>query len=426
MSTGVRQQQQMAEGARLPNHIPTLDGWRALAIIAVICFHGRFAFFPNPSISRSISEYGYLGVDAFFAISGFLICTLLVREYDGCRSINLRGFYIRRFFRIIPPYVAALAGIGAVAWLGFIHLQGWEIPSCLLFLRNYEPTVAPPGGPYDPYGFYTVHFWSLSLEEHFYLIWAPLLALLKPRRAVKAALLLAATVVLWRFVDGHYQIMHRLLPSAEMGTRTDSRLDALLWGCLAALLFPRIKSIFRHRLWSWAWIPLSLYLVVLERFHLPLFRLQLALLFPCLLLSTVLFPRNALSRLLELPWLRWIGALSYSIYLWQQLFLQPSRGVGSLEQASGFYHLQQFPFNILCILACASLSYYLLECPMMRLGRRLSSRQPVSSNAVLPVPAKAPQPASHWVRLRFSMHAAGGEMRGSASADVSAGVAGDS
>jgi peptidoglycan/LPS O-acetylase OafA/YrhL len=84
----------MVEGTRLSNHIPTLDGWRALAIIAVICFHGRFAFFPNPSIIRSISEYGYLGVDAFFAISGFLICTLLVREYDGNRSINLRGFYI--------------------------------------------------------------------------------------------------------------------------------------------------------------------------------------------------------------------------------------------------------------------------------------------------------------------------------------------
>lgn len=360
MSTRARHlQQPMAEGTRLPAHIPTLDGWRALAIVAVICFHGRFLFFPHPSIVRSISEYGYLGVDAFFAISGFLICTLLIREYDANQSINLRDFYIRRFFRIIPPYVAALAGISLVAWLGFIHLQSWEIPSCLLFLRNYEPTVAPPGGPYDPYGFYTVHFWSLSLEEHFYLIWASLLALLKPRRAVKAALILAATVVLWRFVDGHYQIMHRLIPSAEMGTRTDSRLDALLWGCVAALLFPRIQSMFSHRLWSWAWIPLSLYLVVLERYHLPLFQLQLALLFPCLLMSTVLFPRSALGRVLELPWVRWIGALSYSIYLWQQLFLQPPRGTGSLEHTSGFYRLQQFPFNILCILVCACLSHYL-------------------------------------------------------------------
>jgi peptidoglycan/LPS O-acetylase OafA/YrhL len=404
MRTGARhQQQQIAEGARLPTHIPTLDGWRALAIAAVICFHGRSAFFPRPSIVRSISEYGYLGVDAFFAISGFLISTLLIREYDAHQSINLRAFYIRRFFRIIPPYVAALAGICLVAWLGFIHLQSWEIPSCLLFLRNYEPTVAPPGGPYDPYGFYTVHFWSLSIEEHFYLIWAFLLALLKPRRAVKAALILAASVVLWRFFDGHYQIMHRLMPSAAMGTRTDTRLDALLWGCLAALLFPRIQSIFSHCLSSWAWIPLSLYLVVLERYHPPLFQLQLALLFPCLLMSTVLFPRNPLSRVLELPWMRWIGTLSYSIYLWQQLFMQPPRGVGSLEQTSGFYRLQQFPFNILCLLVCACLSHYLLERPMMRLGRRLSSRRPVPSNAVVPAPAQPAQPAWRWARLRISM-----------------------
>jgi peptidoglycan/LPS O-acetylase OafA/YrhL len=423
MSTGAaRLQQRRAEGTRLPTHIPTLDGWRALAIVAVICFHGRFAFFPHPSIVRSISEYGYLGVDAFFAISGFLICTLLIREYDTSQSINLKAFYIRRFFRIIPPYVAALAGIGLVAWLRFIHLQSWEIPSCLLFLRNYEPTVAPPGGPYDSYGFYTVHFWSLSLEEHFYLIWAPLLALFKPRRAVKIALILAATVVLWRFVDGHYQIMHRLIPSAEMGTRTDSRLDALLWGCVAALLFPRIQSLFRHRLWSWAWIPLSLYLVVLERYHLPLFQLQLALLFPCLLMSTVLFPRNAMGRVLELPWVRWIGALSYSIYLWQQLFLQPPRGAGSLEHASGFFRLQQFPFNILCILVCASLSHYLLERPMMRLGRRVNSRGPVAAGAVVAAPA---HPAAHWIRLGFSMRAKGSQITSNASADVSATVAGD-
>ena len=415
----------MAEGARLPTHIPTLDGWRALAIVAVICFHGRFAFFPHLSIVRSISEYGYLGVDAFFAIRGFLISTLLIREYDANQSINLKAFYFRRFFRIIPPYLAALAGICVVAWLGFIHLQSWEIPSCLLFLRNYEPTVAPPGGPYDPYGFYTVHFWSLSLEEHFYLIWASLLALLKPRRAVKAALILAATVVLLRFVDGHYQIMHRLMPSAEMGTRTDSRLDALLWGCVAALLFSRIQSIFSHRLWSWAWIPLSLYLVVLERYHLPLFQLQLALLFPCLLMSTVLFPRNALGRVLELPWVRWVGALSYSIYLWQQLFLQPPRGTGSLEQTSGLYRLQQFPLNILCILACACLSHYLLERPVMRLGRRLSSRGPVPSSAVVPALARPAQPAWRWTRLGVSMRGQGSQIAGSASADVSATVAGD-
>jgi peptidoglycan/LPS O-acetylase OafA/YrhL len=399
-SRSLQQQELDSASAHLPVRIPTLDGWRAVAIFGVICFHGRYVFFPRPSIARTVSEYGYLGVDAFFAISGFLICTLLIREYTANQHIDLKAFYIRRFFRIIPPYLAALAGIGLVAWLGFIHLRSWEIPSCLLFLRNYEPTVAPPGGPYDPSGFYTVHFWSLSLEEHFYLIWAPLLALLKPRRAVKAALILAATIVLWRAVDGHYQLMQTLMPSTQMGTRTDSRLDALLWGCLAALLFPQIRSLLRHRLWAWSWIPLSIYLVVLERYHLPLFQLQLALLFPCLLMSTVLFPQSALGRLLELPFMRWAGALSYSIYLWQQLFLQPPRGLGSLERTSSFYRLQQFPLNVVCILLCACASHYLLERPMMALGRRLSGAWAnVKPGTVLPAPGglaaggNAPTPA---------------------------------
>ncbi len=392
-------------------YIPTLDGWRALAIIAVICFHGRFVFFPHPSLVRSVSEYGYLGVDAFFAISGFLICNLLICEFAAKQSIDLKAFYIRRFFRIIPPYVAALAGICVAAWLGFIHLQRWEIPSCLLFLRNYEPTAAPPGGPYDPYGFYTAHFWSLSLEEHFYLIWAPLLALVKPRRAVKAALILAGAVVLWRFVDGHYRIMQTLMPATEMGTRTDSRLDALLWGCLAALLFFHIKRIFSHRFWSWAWIPLALYLVVLERYHPPLFQLQMVLLFPCLLMTTVLFPRSAFGRLLELPFMRWIGRLSYSIYLWQQLFLQPHRGLSSLESTSGFDRLQQVPWNIVCILVCGCASHYILEKPMMRLGRRLSrswtNGKPVTTDQALPEPARRTQPAFHQIRFRHLVSSSG-------------------
>jgi peptidoglycan/LPS O-acetylase OafA/YrhL len=416
MNVGESQYQQHREqdavGAREGRtYIPTLDGWRALAIFAVICFHGRFVFFSHPSLVRSVSEYGYLGVDAFFAISGFLICNLLVREYTASERINLKSFYIRRCFRIIPPYLAALAGIFVAAWLGFIHLERWEIPSCLLFLRNYEPTAAPPGGPYDPYGFYTVHFWSLSLEEHFYLIWAPLLALLKPRRAMKAALILAFAVLVWRSVDGHYRIMHTLMPMTEMGTRTDSRLDSLLWGCLAALFFPHIKRICSHRWWSWAWIPLALYLPVLLDYHLPLLHLQLVLLFPCLLMSTVLFPRNALGRLLELPFMRWIGALSYSLYLWQQLFLQPPRGLGSLEQTSGFYRLQQFPWNIVCILICACASHYLLEKPMMRLGRRLSrswtSVKPVTPDRALPEPAQRTQPAFHQIRFRHLMSSGG-------------------
>ena len=192
------------------------------------------------------------------------------------QDIDLKAFYIRRFFRIIPPYVAALAGIGLVAWLGFIHLQSWEIPSCLLFLRNYEPTVAPPGGPYDPYGFYTVHFWSLSLEEHFYLIWAPLLALLKPRRAVKAALILAATVVLWRVVDGHYQIM--LTAYAVERRWVHGQTPGSMRCCGAAwqlCFFPISEAYFVIASGHGHGSRSRIYLVVLERYHLPLFQLQL-------------------------------------------------------------------------------------------------------------------------------------------------------
>jgi peptidoglycan/LPS O-acetylase OafA/YrhL len=128
--------------------------------------------------------------------------------------------------------------------------------------------------------------------------------------------------------------------------------------------------------------------------------LQLALLFPCLLMSTVLFPKNPLGRLLELPFMRWIGALSYSLYLWQELFLQPSRGPNSLERTSGFYHLQQWPWNVVAILMCACASHYLLEKPLIRLGRRFTAASEPLDRPSLPSrhAADRTEPAFGFIR----------------------------
>jgi peptidoglycan/LPS O-acetylase OafA/YrhL len=352
-------------------YIPTLDGWRALSVIGVILYHGRVGFFGSDSLFTRVASHGNLGVDVFFAISGFLICGLLLQEFALTGDISLRRFYIRRCFRILPPYYVALAGICAASVFAAIHLNQSDLRSCLLFYRNYRPLGVDEAG-----GFYTAHFWSLAVEEHFYLIWPMLLIVSKPKRAGKVAFFLAILVFGWRELNAHYQLFAGILPPQSWLVRSDTRIDALFWGCLAAIYFPTIKRIFERIRFSQLWLPVLAIAVAVELLHAPQLYLLRSILLPALVLTTVIQPASLLGRVLEWRPLCWIGTLSYSLYLWQELFLAdvPS------EMARGtFRHFQQWPGNVVAILACACLSRYLIELPMTRLGHRLSSSPLVKS-----------------------------------------------
>jgi peptidoglycan/LPS O-acetylase OafA/YrhL len=351
--------------SRQNTYLPTLDGWRAVAVIGVILFHGRSGFFAEGSLLYRACAHGILGVDVFFAISGFLICGLLLREYEADGDISLRRFYIRRCFRILPPYYAALAVFSVVSLLGIIPLNHADLPSCLLFYRNYMPL-----GTGEPGGFYTAHFWTLAMEEHFYLLWPMLLLVVKPHRAGKAAFLLAMLVFCWRVVEGHFQLLADWLPQANLLTRTDTRMDGLLWGCLAAIYFPRIQRLVGRVRFSQLWlVPLAL-LVVTQIMHVPALTLWRAILFPVLLVSTVTQPASWLGRALEWQPIRWIGTLAFSLYLWQELFLPE---IASVMAPGAFRELQRPPWNLLALLVAAALSRYLIEIPMNRMGHRLSA-----------------------------------------------------
>lgn len=357
-------------------YIPTLDGWRGLSVIGVILYHGRMGFFTAGTLPERLAAHGSIGVDVFFAISGFLICGLLLEEYARTGDISLRRFYMRRFFRILPPYYVTLAGICALSVLGVIRVHYSYLPSCLFFYRNYMPLGMDEHG-----GFYTAHFWSLAVEEHFYLLWPMFLLALKPKRAGKAALLLALLVFGWR------QVVISLWPLTSFATRTDTRIDALVWGCLAAIYFPEIKRIFeriQERIrFSELWLPLAAILLVAEATHVPGLTLLRVILLPALVLSTVIHPASLLGHVLEWKPLRWIGTISYSLYLWQELFFPE---LGSTTQGP-FSHLQHWPGNVLAMLVCAVLSRYLIEAPMSRLGHRLSTSRLHLAGPVHPSPA---------------------------------------
>lgn len=347
------------------DYLATLDGWRAVAILGVLVCHASAAVFdvggthPNARLF-GLTRYGALGVDVFFGISGFLICTRLLQEEQTHGRISLKNFYIRRGFRILPPYFLYLAVLALVWAVGFVALHPRDLLSCVFFFRNY---VAG--------SWYTGHFWSLAVEEHFYLLWPCLLFFTGSRRGRVLVVVLAVAVAVWRSVEFRQGFVSQLVPGASFYERTDIRIDALLWGCWAALLFH--LPVWRERFSRWlslpGWFALGGAFVLCVIVRPPFAMMFQALIIPFLLVGTILHPAWWLGKLLESPPMRWIGRISYGLYLWQQLFTAS----GADSFAGKLAYLQRFPLNIVAIFACASLSYYLMERRMIRTGHALTA-----------------------------------------------------
>jgi peptidoglycan/LPS O-acetylase OafA/YrhL len=346
-------------------HLPTLDGWRAVAITMVIVTHDRAPFFMRPGWVHDLAPYGRLGVDIFFAISGMLICSRLLDESAQSR-IDLRAFYIRRVFRILPPYFFYLTVLAVFAALGAVTVPAEEFWVCLAFLRNYFAT-----GPSN--SVYTFHFWSLAVEEHFYLLWPAALKRLGARRSTLAALVTCLAIHVWRSLNARSPQLTSLFPYTGILWRTDTRLDALLWGCLAALCMDRLAPFFSRRSWT---IPIAAFLVLAIWRHFPALPLIYSVGFAALVVSTVLNPTSLPSRLLELAPVRWVGRLSYSLYIWQTIFI-------SVEHPTGWMsYVQGSPLNLGVALLFAAGSYYLLEKPIVALGRKVATPASTSPSPV--------------------------------------------
>ena len=346
-------------------YLPTLDGWRAVAISAVIADHAS-GYMPQAKSSGifAVSRVGPNGVSLFFAISGFLICSRLLEEFDTFGKVSLRGFYVRRASRILPAAMTYLVVIGLLGTCGIVSLSSAEWLSSILFFRNYLPSALIDKG----WGGYTIHFWSLAVEEHFYLIWPTLFVLYGPRRSRWIASGLALLIACWRTWDFRHQIVDHHTTGLLFGSRTDVRLDGLLLGCLAAILVtdPATKDVFRSILRPSVWIVLVIaYVSVQVYYRRHYYTLVESALLAAIVASTVLYPQTAVGRFLELSWMRWIGRISYSLYLWQQLFLLPGA-------KDGWMRLQRFPLNLILLATIAVLSYEFVERPLIRLGHRLA------------------------------------------------------
>ena len=351
-----------------PHHIPSLDGLRALSVLLVIVLHtllrnSLYKFIPFP---LRLLGNGALGVFIFFVISGYLITTLLLREQETTRALSLRSFYLRRAFRILPPlyaYILFLAILGVTGHLPGMNFH--EAISALTLTRNYSHSVSL---------WAMEHLWSLCIEEQFYILWPTTLALcllhrrdaMGRRRATRIALAVLLAELFIRILCYRYAPAWRNLGMFHM------QADGLMFGALGALQQGHARfEIIYARATRWPWLLPILIFVALNaltvRFQnywdLPLGMTLNGFFILMWLLWLTRNPASLQGRLLNQPIVAWIGRLSYSLYIWQTFFTHHL----NIEVFGHDAWYLNFPASWLCIFAAATLSYYAIERPALRL-----------------------------------------------------------
>lgn len=343
-------------------HFPSLDGIRALSFLLVFAAHA--------GLEKVVP--GGFGVTVFFFLSGYLITTLLRMEGDKDGSIGLRQFYLRRVLRILPPFYLVLALAALAAALGVVPggVTSRALSAQLLHVANYW--IVYRGYEGQPAG--TGVYWSLAVEEHFYLLFPCLylvfLRVVKNRgRQLAIVLGLCAVVLLWRCI-----LVWGLRSDPDRTyVASDTRVDSILFGCALALYGnPMLDGPSRvsDRAWKWGLLPAGLLLLILTFVYRdPGFRetfrysIQGVALTPVFVVA-LRYPTWGPFRLLSLRGLSFLGVLSYPLYLCHHVVLV------ALEPLSAGARV---PLALGLSLALAWLIHQLVELPCARLRKRLSS-----------------------------------------------------
>jgi peptidoglycan/LPS O-acetylase OafA/YrhL len=333
---------------------PTLDGIRGVGVILVILCHAN------------VFKGGYIGVDLFFVLSGYLISGLLLDEMDTAHTLNFKYFYMRRILRLVPALVAMISVV-TIAMTLVSSQKLYNLIDGLISLF-YLSDITRALNMNRPN--WLAHTWSLAVEEQFYLLWPITLLYLYRRwgrspRVGVICLGVAAAVMIYR------PVLHACGATFErLYYALDTRADGLMIGAAIAVLAPFIPL--KHTS-MWKCIS-TLLLLLLIGFSACGNIFQDALCWygfslisiggGLLLLGLTQLPPFWLISLLRMKWLVWIGRISYGLYLWHA----PLMSYLLLER-----HMKAWQIALIGIpvsFALAIISYYLIEIPFLRLKKR--------------------------------------------------------
>jgi len=298
-------------------------------------------------------------VSLFFALSGFLITNIVTAEIETSGRIDFVRFYLRRCLRLLPALFAFLGTITVIKLLGLFPQDAWSsLAASVLYVRNIFGS-----------GDGTGHLWSLSLEEQFYFTW-PILLFLIFRRRHSLTLAILIVVAVWRAGMIHLHLASEL--SGALYERPWFRYDSILYGCFISIAVWKqpaadrpVSATILHPLLT---IPLLAWSTTIStRSYLHPIALTLEALFAASVTFSVVVcsPHSALYRGLASAPLRFLGQISYSLYLWQQPFL--------VVRQPPWHGLRTFPTSVCAALFLAILSFYLVERPFLSLKSKLRS-----------------------------------------------------
>lgn len=344
-------------------YTPALDSIRGVAVLLVVAMHAEYFFF---DANISWISGGFLGVDLFFVLSGFLITDILLSDFTRHGKLSYKKFYINRFLRLFPALALLLLVYFALSSFGATS-QRLEIDAIFAILFYYfnwllVSTLDVPEG--------MGHMWSLAVEEQFYLLWPAVLALalrhLKPVRHVIALLVtLIAAIALWRAylwnLDTNWLFLY---------VRTDTRADSILVGALLAYLLSKDLLHIPH-LKLVSGISATIFLICVFYFDRESPALYMGGFTLLAILAAVLICyaiKGAETNQVFFDWkpLRWLGKVSYGLYLWHMPIFMLVSGTDQLgsNTSRAFVGLGLLGITTL-------LSWFLVEKPCLSLKNRI-------------------------------------------------------
>jgi len=340
------------------DRIQYIDTWRFVAIALVIASHIVEFSHPwyqenFPGLVWRLRYAGSFGVQIFFCISGFVITRGILKELAQAQTINIKGFYTRRFFRIIPPLLLYILGAALFATTGLVKVSSDQVMQSIFFMCNIKEI--------GDCGWSLGHTWSLAFEEQFYLFFPIFVAgvglsvqIARKRFALGAAFLLIAASI-------------SLVSSRPDLSKCIYTFNFMLTGCVFAAYWSSIGPLMKraHPL-VWGIIALLTFsmgclLPVSDSFR-PVLSIAIMPIAICIMVLGTPVVIRSISKIFLNKSLCHLGKISFSLYLWQQL------ATGNYNSASPLFAL----FGLAGVLVFSLLSYKYFELPLIKLGAQLS------------------------------------------------------